>query len=244
MFKFYEVGGAVRDEFLGIKSKDIDYVAVPDMNRIPKDTGITDIFDMLVMYLKYEGYEIFLTTPQMFTIRAKFPKDHKNSGITADFVISRKELGYKEGTREPILVPGTLLDDLTRRDFTINAIAKDEDGNVYDPFDGMGDLRLGFLRTPISGHTTFTDDPLRLLRAIRFAITKNFVISQEISDMITHFNYEKMFKVVSEERIREELYKCFKHNTLDTLETLQYYPELRHYIFKHTKLWLKPTNEQ
>lgn len=243
MFSFYQVGGAVRDELLGIKSKDIDYVAVPDMDKIPKTTSVVQVFDMLVLDLRLRGFEIYLTTPSMFTIRAKFPHTHKNGGTTADFVISRREVGYKEGTRNPILEPGTLLDDLTRRDFTVNAIAKDEEGNIYDPFDGINDLRLGILRTPISGHITFTDDPLRLLRAIRFAITKDFVISQEISDMINHFNYDEMFKVVSEERIREELYKCFKHNTLDTLQTLEYYPELRNYIFKRTKLWLKPTNE-
>lgn len=244
MFKFYEVGGKVRDEFLGVKSKDIDYVAVPDMDRISRSRTIGDIFDLLVVYLTNRDYTIFLTTRKMYTIRAKFPSTHKNAGITADFVIARRETGYKEGTREPILEPGTLLDDLTRRDFTVNAIAKDEEGNYYDPFNGINDIALGLLRTPISGQITFTDDPLRLLRAIRFAITKDFVISQEISDMINHFNYDEMFKVVSEERIREELYKCFKHNTLDTLQTLEYYPELRNYIFKNTKLWLKPTNEE
>ena len=243
MFKFYEVGGKVRDEFLGTKSKDIDYVAVREV-ELGKDITIEDVFDLLVLYLKFKGFEIFLTTPRMYTIRAKFPKSHKNAGITADFVIARKEIGYKEGTREPIIVPGTLLDDLTRRDFTVNAIAKDEEGNIYDPFDGINDINLRLLRTPISGHITFTDDPLRLLRAIRFSITKNFVISDEISDMIVHFNYKEMFKVVSEERIREELHKCFKHNTLETLGTLEYYWQLRNYIFTRTKLWLKPTNEE
>jgi tRNA nucleotidyltransferase/poly(A) polymerase len=244
MFKFYEVGGKIRDEFLGKKSKDIDYVAVPNMDRIPEHTDMEQIFALLVEYLNRKGFTIFLTTPRMYTIRAQFPRGYKKENLTADFVIARKEIGYKEGTREPILVPGTLLDDLTRRDFTINAIAKDEEGNIYDPFDGRNDIELGILRTPISGEITFTDDPLRLLRAIRFAITKDFVISQEISDMIVHFNYDEMFKVVSEERIREELYKCFKHNTLDTLKMLEYYDGLKNYIFTRTKLWLKPTNEE
>lgn len=244
MFTFYEVGGKVRDELLGIKSKDIDFVAVFDTDKIPPNRRIEDLFDLLVHYLKETGYEIFLTTPKMYTIRAKFPKDHKYAGTTADFVIARKEIGYKEGTREPILVPGSLHDDLARRDFTINAIAKAEDGSYYDPFDGASDLKAGILRTPISGDITFADDPLRILRAIRFAITKGFLISHDIDEIITHFDYENDFKCISEERIREELYKCFKHDTLATIFMLEDYRDLQKYVFRHTKLWLKPTNEQ
>lgn len=240
MFTFYEVGGKVRDELLGIDSKDIDYVAVPDnINH-----SVLALFGALGQYLTDEGYKIFLATPECYTIRAKFPKGHAHEGIVADFVLARKETGYKEGTREPIVVPGTLLDDLTRRDFTVNAIAKAVNGTLYDPFNGQEDLKNKVLRTPIHGYITFDDDALRLLRAIRFAITKGFKLSEEIHFMLTNFDYENKFGVVSEERIREELYKCFKHNTLNTLSILHNYPTLRNYIFKKTNLWLKPTNEQ
>jgi poly(A) polymerase len=244
MFKFYEVGGKVRDELLGLKSKDYDYVVVPDLEKMTKGTSMENIFDLLIEYLKLEGYMIFLTTPRMFTIRARFPTGHKNSGITADFVIARKEIGYKEGTREPIIVPGTLYDDLQRRDFTVNAIAKDiETGQYIDYFGGAADLDLGFLRTPIDANITFADDPLRLLRAIRFEVTKDLVIDIDIQNILWGFDYESKFHVVSEERIREELYKCFKYNTLETMKILSNFPELRDYIFQNTKLWLKPTNE-
>lgn len=247
MFKFYEVGGKVRDEFLGLQNKDIDYVAVPDMEHFHKkllDANINSIFRILVTYLEVEGYQIFLTTPEMYTIRAKFPKGHINEGVTADFVLARKELEYKEGTRLPIIVPGTLLDDLQRRDFTCNAIAKDLDGVIYDPFNGVADIKNKILKTPIDGSITFSDDPLRLLRAIRFSITKGFGIGDVISKQIFDFDYNSKFNVVSEERIREELYKCFKHNTLLTLEKLEFYKDLKNHIFKRTNLWLKPTNEQ
>lgn len=242
-FTFYEVGGKIRDELLGVKSKDIDYVAVP--NKLYAETvGIIQAFDSLKFFLEKEKYQIFLETPSCYTIRAKFPKGHLHEGIIADFVLARKEIGYKEGTREPIVIPGTLFDDLQRRDFTVNAIAKDINGVLYDPFNGQEDLKNKILKTPISGKITFTDDPLRLLRAIRFAITKGFKISGEIHNIILGFDYENKFNVVSEERIREELYKCLKHDTWLTLTILERFQNLKKYIFTKTNLWLKPTNEQ
>lgn len=242
MFDFYEVGGKVRDELLGVESKDFDYVAVPDEELLEKKHTVAQMFDILKTFLKVKGFYIFLVTPKMYTIRAKYPRGHEHEGVTADFVLARKEIGYEEGTRRPILVPGTLLDDLTRRDFTVNAIAKDGYGNLIDPFNGQIDLKNNILKTPINGEITFADDPLRLLRAIRFSITKGFSIGDQISKIIFDFDYNNKFKVVSEERIREELYKCFKHNTLLTLEKLEFYTKLRDYVFTRTKLWLNPTN--
>ena len=131
MFKFYEVGGCVRDEILGLKSKDIDYVAVPSDDLLKDVSSAHTMFGILEGYLKEEGFELFLVTPDCFTIRAKFPKNHKYQGV-ADFVMARKEIGYVEGTRTPIVVPGTLKDDLERRDFTVNAMAKGDDGEIID----------------------------------------------------------------------------------------------------------------
>lgn len=180
----------------------------------------------------------------MYTIRAKFPKGHVNENLVADFVLARKKIGYVEGTRKPIVIPGTLLDDLTRRDFTVNAIACGEDGIIVDPFNGQEDLKNKILKTPISGDITFDDDPLRLLRAIRFAITKGFTIGKDVHEYILYFDYFNKFNVVSEERIREELYKCFHFNTNLTLYYLSNYVNLHNYIFTQTNLWLKPTNEK
>ena len=241
-FKFYEVGGRVRDEILGLESKDIDYVAVPSEPLIRDVSSAHTMFGILEGYLKTEGFEIFLVTPDCFTIRAKFPKDHKHQGV-ADFVMARKEVGYIPGTRQPIVVPGTLFDDLQRRDFTLNAIAKDEDGKLIDYFGGLQDLKDGVLKTPLPCEITFKDDPLRILRAIRFMITKNFEITGEMHAMIKHFDYEVfMAPVVSVERIREELYKCFKHDTHRTITILMQYPYLFEYICM-TGLWFKPTLE-
>ena len=159
--------------------------------------------------------------------------------------MARKEIGYKEGTREPIVVAGTLMDDLSRRDFTVNAIAKGLDGEIIDPFNGIQDLKNKVLRTPIKGEITFTDDPLRLLRCLRFQVTRDLSPDIRIRIWLMWFDYEELFKVVSEERIREEIYKCFKHDTLKTLNLLNtpIYQKLKTYIFTRTNLWLKPTNE-
>ena len=246
MFKFYEVGGCVRDEILGLKSKDIDYVAVPSEELLKDVSSAHTMFGILEEYLKVEGFETFLVTPDCFTIRAKFPKKHKYQGV-ADFVMARKEVGYIPNTRQPIIVPGTLYDDLERRDFTLNALAKDEDGTIIDYFDGMWALEARMLITPLAPRITMLDDPLRLLRAFRFSITKGFDISPRIWETC-HVDdiVEKLEKVVSQERIRDEVYKMMKHDTiktLDLLEKIKYTnPKILEIIFGKG-LWLKPTTE-
>jgi len=243
LFKFYEVGGKVRDELLGLKSKDVDYVAVPSDELINDISSAHTMFGILEEFLTKEKFEIFLVTPDCFTIRAKFPQGHTYEGV-ADFVMARKELGYIPGTRTPLVKPGTLYDDLERRDFTLNALAKDSDGNIIDFFGGMDDLKHGMLRTPLDCKVTFDDDPLRILRAIRFSITKKFSMSRKIIEEIYIYDYDSKMSVVSTERIREELLKCFKHDTVKTLDTLEEFHRLKNYIFKNNILWLKPTLEQ
>jgi tRNA nucleotidyltransferase/poly(A) polymerase len=242
LFTFYEVGGKVRDEILGLQSKDVDYVAVPNESLLERYKTAHEMFVILETFLTNEKFEIFLSTPDCFTVRAKFPKDHKYQGV-ADFVMARKEIGYVEGTRTPIVVPGTLYDDLERRDFTVNAMAKDENGKIIDLFDGMNDLKRMVLITPLPPKQTFNDDPLRILRAVRFAITKGFSL-KFLDYFINNYDYENKMSVVSTDRIREELYKCFKHDTMGTLDMLNDYPTLKRYIFENKLMWLKPTNEQ
>ena len=246
MFKMYEVGGCVRDEILGLKSKDIDYVAVPSEDLLKDVSSANTMFGILEDHLRSEGFEIFLVTSDCFTIRARFPKEHRYEGV-ADFVMARKEVGYVPDTRQPIIVPGTLYDDLIRRDFTLNALAKDEDGTIIDYFDGMWALENKILLTPQDSIKTMLDDPLRLLRSFRFSITKGFDISPRIWETCHSDNViEKLEKVVSQERIRDEVYKMMKHDTLKTLdlfEKIKYTnPKILEIIFGRG-LWLKPTNE-
>jgi len=242
LFDLFEVGGKVRDEILGLKSKDVDYVAVPNEMLLRDYTEASDMFQVLSDYLTAEKFEIFLETPSCFTIRARFPEGHKYEGV-ADFVMARRELSYISGTRTPKIVPGSLYDDLVRRDFRLNALAKGSDGKIIDYFNGIQDLMDGILRTPLDCHVTFDDDPLRILRSLRFSITKGFTMCHEIVETIYTYDYDNKMFVVSSERIREELLKCFKHDTMKTILLLNEFPKLRDYVFTRTKLWLKPTFE-
>jgi len=240
MPQIFKVGGCVRDRLLEVDSKDIDFTFVLDN----LDRTVEEGFDIMTKWLEHKEFTIFLSTPECFTIRAKFPKDHQYEGLVADFVLARKEVGYVEGTRRPILELGTLEDDLIRRDFTLNAMAEDENGNLIDLFGGQEHLRRGLLKTPLDCKVTFDDDPLRIIRAIRFCITKGFWMGPYMDGIIQDYDYKNKMSVVSIERIREELLKCFKHDTLKTLKTLHEYPALRNYIFESNILWLKPTFEK
>lgn len=237
-YKLYEVGGRIRDELLGLTSKDIDYTVVID-----NIDDYDDPFTSFVEHIEQEGFDIFQKKQSCYTIRGRFPKGHKFAGLTADFVIARKELGYNPESRVPITDYGTLEDDLIRRDFTVNTIAKDIDGKLIDPFNGVSDIMEGILRTPGNTALSFTQDPLRILRALRFAVTKDFYFSDDILDTIRVFNPDRM-KVVSIERIRNELRKMFKFDTKRSLQYLRMLedlnPGLYNTLFKD-KLWFEPT---
>jgi poly(A) polymerase len=244
MPELFKVGGCVRDQILGIESKDIDFTFVVDNLNMSVEAGFASMYK----WMSDQGFQIFLSTPDCFTIRAKFPKNDPNSGLVADFVMARKEIGYMEGTRRPILALGTLEDDLIRRDFTLNAMAVSEDGELIDLFGGRADLEKGLLRTPLPAKQTMMDDPLRIMRALRFKITKGFSISDEIwLAMMQPEILDKLRTTVSAERIREELFKMMKADTVATLRLLNLVdsksiPGFMDLVFGRG-LWLKPTFE-
>lgn len=244
MTNIFEVGGKVRDDLLGIDSNDIDFTFVCGNSQT-----VEEGWGEMVTWLTENKFEIFLKTPDCFTIRAKFPIGHKHEGLVADFVMARKEVGYIEGTRKPILEIGTLEDDLERRDFTINAIARDIDGNLIDPFNGQSDLWDRVLKTPLDPTITMMDDPLRVLRAIRFSITKNMVIDDKIWEAMSQPKIlEKLEKTVSQERIRAEVTKMMKFDTVETMNILvtidkEFINGILDITFKDN-MWLKPTTEK
>ena len=244
MAKIFKVGGCVRDKILGLESKDIDFTFVCEQSQTVEQ-GWSEMRGWMID----QGFTIFLETPDCFTIRARFPKDHKFEGLVADFVMARKEVGYVEGTRRPILELGTLEDDLLRRDFTLNAIAEDEDGNLIDPFGGQADLAKGLLRTPLPAKQTMMDDPLRIMRALRFKITKGFSISDEIwLAMMQPDILQKLRTTVSAERIREEVFKMMARDTPAAIRLLHLVdsksiPGFLNLVFDRG-LWLKPTFEK
>lgn len=224
-YELYQIGGHVRDGILGVPSKDIDYTVVIDNDGgtecIMNNCRAIDIyttpeaaFNDFVEEIKSQGYEVFLETPDCLTVRARMPHTKE----VADFVIARKET-YIPESRTPTATLGTLEDDIMRRDFTLNAIAKDMDGNLIDLVGGVKDLRQGILRTPVDAMVSFNDDPLRILRAIRFKVTRGFDFSDSVMSALIHYPMKRL-ELISEERIREELFKCFDHHSYKTMLTL------------------------
>lgn len=243
MAQIFKVGGCIRDKFLGIESKDIDFTFVCEESQT-----VEQGWSEMRSWMLERGFEIFLETQDCFTIRAKFPKDHQFSGLVADFVMARKEVGYVEGTRRPILELGTLEDDLLRRDFTLNALAEDIDGNIIDLFGGIEDLKMGILRTPMDANITMMDDPLRILRALRFTVTKDFFMSDDIWEAMKQPNIlKKLEQTVSGQRIREEIDKMMRFNTTRSFRLLmdvdEIIPGFLELIFKDG-MWMKPTFEK
>ncbi|NIQ14791.1 MAG: hypothetical protein GTO02_10450 [Candidatus Dadabacteria bacterium] len=243
--KIFEVGGCVRDFVLGVDSKDIDFTVVLDDTNQTVDEG----WDQMVSFLKEEGFQIFLETKDCFTVRAKFPIGHIHEGLVADFVMARKEVGYVLGTRKPILELGTLYDDLIRRDFTLNALARDMDGNIIDHFNGLEHLKKGLLVTPLNPMKTMMDDPLRILRALRFSVTRGFEVSTDIMEAMKQPDIlDKLKTTVSQERIREEVTKMMKYDTLLTMKLLvdidrEFIKGFLDVVFRDN-MWLKPTTEK
>lgn len=187
----YVVGGYVRDLFLGRHSKDIDFVTV--------GSGV-DLAEAVAAKLgKGAHVNLFRTygTAQI-----------KHRGVELEFVGARKE-SYRHDSRNPQVSAGTLDDDISRRDFTINAMAisitPDDFGRLVDNFGGVDDLERRIIRTPLDPDITFSDDPLRMMRAVRFATQLQFDIAPETFEAIKR-NAQRI-KIITRERIADELQK-------------------------------------
>lgn len=241
-FNFFEVGGAVRDKILGVNSKDVDFSVI--CSSLDLDTSV--VFELLQKHLSKNEFEIFLTTPEFFTIRAKVPKNHPLNSRTnvADFVLARKESKESDGRRPLWVKCGTLFDDLSRRDFTCNAIAIDSEGNYIDPFNGISDIENKILRFVGDPMERIQEDGLRILRAFRFSITKGMEIDKETLKILYSIESSEMVNKISIERIREELLKMFKHDTIKSISTIDHFPiHLKNSIFRKN-LSLMPTTKQ
>ncbi|MES2622137.1 MAG: HD domain-containing protein [Bacteroidota bacterium] len=190
-FETYVVGGYVRDLLLNRDCKDIDFVCVGSGIELAQKAAEKIGGNLHVSYFKNFGTAHF-----------------KWNDLDLEFVGARKE-SYDRSSRKPIVEDGTLEDDQNRRDFTINAMAislnKDSFGNLVDPFNGVQDLENKLIRTPLNPDITFSDDPLRMMRAIRFATQLNFQILPETFETIKR-NKDRI-KIISQERISDELNK-------------------------------------
>lgn len=190
-YRSYVIGGYVRDILLRRPSNDIDVVTVGSGITLAKKVAA-----MLPGKKEAKYYGAFGTAMINY------------KGMEVEFVGARRE-SYDRNSRKPVVENGTLEDDQNRRDFTINAMAislnEDDFGAFVDPFNGMGDLEELTIRTPLDPDITYSDDPLRMMRAIRFASQLHFYIEAESFESIKH-NAERI-KIVSMERITEELNK-------------------------------------
>lgn len=192
----YVVGGFVRDIFLGRQSKDIDFVSVGSgielARAVAADLGRKA---KLAVFKSYGTAQV--------TLRSR--------DLELEFVGARRE-SYRRESRNPIVEDGTLADDIARRDFTINAMAICVNGprlgELVDLYNGLADLDSGVIRTPLDPDITFSDDPLRMMRAIRFATRFDFTILPETLDAITR-NAQRI-DIIARERISTELMKIME----------------------------------
>lgn len=186
----YVIGGYVRDLLLQRPSKDIDIVVVGNGLELAEKVAEK------------------LRVKKVSTFKSFGTAHFRYKDLDVEFVGARKE-SYQRDSRKPIVENGSLQDDQNRRDFTINALAldlrKDTFGDLIDPFNGLEDLNSETIRTPLEPQTTYSDDPLRMLRAIRFATQLNFTIEHESLEAIKE-NAERL-KIISMERITDELNK-------------------------------------
>lgn len=210
----YVIGGFVRDLILGRPSKDIDIVVVGNGLELAQAIGEK------LRVKKVSLFENFGTAQFVY-------KD-----LEVEFVGARKE-SYRRDSRKPIVENGTLSDDQNRRDFTINALAlslhKDNFGDLIDPFDGEADLEKEIIRTPLDPDTTYSDDPLRMMRAIRFASQLGFKIERESLESISR-NAGRL-EIISKERIMTELNKIIMSDTPSRGFKLLYSTKLLHQFF-------------
>ncbi|GAA5029587.1 tRNA nucleotidyltransferase [Marivirga lumbricoides] len=206
----YVVGGFVRDLILKRPSKDVDFVCVGSGIALAKKVASTLNANKSVQVFKNFGTASIT---------------HKD--FNYEFVGARKE-SYQRDSRKPIVEDGTLEDDQNRRDFTINALAISLNGSSYgeliDPFEGVKDLKRKIIRTPLAPDVTFSDDPLRMMRAVRFASQLGFDIQADTFDSI--IKNAGRLKIISQERITDELNKIILSETPSYGFKLLYHAQL------------------
>jgi poly(A) polymerase len=231
----YIIGGFVRDKLIVRATKDADIVCVGD--GIALANKVANRFDPkpTVAFFKTFGtaqikLADFFDLPPQPSPSAE--ESQEKSVFEIEFVGARKE-SYRYHSRNPEVEPGTLEDDQNRRDFTINALAislnEADYGKLLDPFDGLGDLERKIIKTPLEPDQTFSDDPLRMLRAIRFASQLQFSIEEKTWNGIKR-NIQRI-KIITQERITEELNKILLSKKPSIGFDLLYQCGLLHIIF-------------
>lgn len=226
--KVFIAGGFVRDEIMGIDPKDIDLLINEPDGGIKFAIWITKKLNIYKEDVNPVTYPRFGTA--MFTLRKQKYQGVDISGIEVECVMPRKEK-YTQGSRKPIVSQGTLKDDVDRRDFTVNSLLKDlTTGEILD-LTGMGinDIKRGIIRTPLDPDVIFSEDPLRMLRAIRFAVKYNWTLPMFMIRSLK--KNSKKLQYISAERIQDELNKMLLTARPDKAIRLLQITGLSKYIF-------------
>lgn len=237
-FDLYKVGGCTRDAILGVNTKDIDVVAVP--RDWEEWQSAWDVFiDMKIFLTEVLGMKYYTEAEEFYTVRGQL------DGEDIDVVLARTEGPYSDQRHPDWVRPGTLEDDLNRRDFTCNAIAEPWGGGDYiDLNGGILDIKKRTLRFVGDPHQRIIEDPLRLIRALRFLVTKKFIPDPELRHiLVTGMEYGKMIaERVADERKEEELRRMLDADQTDAIHNIfnVCHPAIRDGIFAD-RLRLIPT---
>lgn len=208
--RLFEVGGSIRDELMGIDDP-------PDRDFCAESP---DGWEALLSWCHDNMERVFLVTPEFFTVRGRM-----SNGDSIDVVMCRKDGPSSDGRHPDHVESGTLLDDLARRDFTINAMAREVDpgtlapmSDIIDPFNGRDDLIHHSLRCVGDTKDRLAEDGLRVLRAARFCVTKRLGLSHSLAEELRKpATWRFMKSTVSDERIRQELHKMFSTDTASSI---------------------------
>ena len=240
----YLTGGAVREHLFGRRSNDFDFAV--------ESADYTTMRDTLLL----RGLHIWQERPEFVTVRGILPRGAlggdfgglvpRDRPVPADFTLCRAEAQYSDKRHPDTVTPTDLQTDLRRRDFTINAVAVSVHGVWFDAFGGRSDALNHTLRTVGKAHDRFTEDPLRMLRAVRFAVTCNLSWSWDLSAALSHSDVTDLISTLPHERVREELNKALRHDWRRTmLKLLVDAPRLGESLHPHfPNLWLRATTEE
>ncbi len=245
--RMFLVGGSVRDFVMGRQSSDVDFAVE------------ASTFDEMVLKLRDMGLKVWQARPEFVTLRGAMPYrmlagkytfDREWSGdpngiVNADFTLCRAETMYTDKRHPDTVTPTTIECDLLRRDYTANAIAMREDGTLLDPQGGESDIKLGVLRTVGQPEDRLREDPLRILRAVRFTVTHGLIPDEQLAAALNDSEIVDSLSTLPVERVREELNQALSHSWRQTLLLLMLdYPKLAEALDRwHDSLWLRATTE-
>jgi len=243
----YLTGGTVRDHKLGLpRNNDLDFAVEAES------------YDAMLDGLKARGYVEYTSRPAFVTTRGRLPlvtlhkafggllMDRTSPWVDADFTLCRAETMYSDQRHPDTVTPTDLRSDLGRRDFTVNAMAVSESGVWFDAYGGRSDAYNRVLRTVGDSVARFTEDPLRMLRAVRFAVTCNLGWDWNLQRAMEREDLVGLLATLPHERVREELNKALARNWRRTMLLLMVdYPLLADTLDRHfPNLWLKATTEE